>query len=334
MRVGNHYQTPNTTYGANGRSRAGGRSRASGGDAEAAASATEDEPKKAGATSEDTVELSGIAEDREQAVATATAEQVRANEESAETAEEAVPAADESEEAEETETDETGAAGSGAAEEAEETDEDEEAKLIEEAKKAAEKAAEEAKKAEEEAAAAARKEALATLKSDFKSYLNKLVFSPGLSKAPINISISDEAFEKMLDDPAYKKEMEHKIMREFMNMDWLTTSPAYMHINIDSSGKYSATPYMSNVSTNYTTETKNAFWTKGTGTTGSGSSTPTAEDELLAYQKEMFDMLRGESTAERRMFKTQLMNQYRVSMLSYLNQGYAADSLSTFSSLI
>lgn len=157
-------------------------------------------------------------------------------------------------------------------------------------------------------------QALADLKKDFKAFLDGLLITPGLARAPINIAVSDAAFEKMLADPEYREEIESKFRKDFMNLDWLTASPTYLHIGVDANGKYTSTPYVDSYGGNFASETKNSFWTRRTEGIDPDGERIVDEDQAL------LDLIRSQTPEERKLFHKQLVSQYRTSMLSLLNQ--------------
>lgn len=294
MRVGGYHHNPSMTYGAShrGKAAAGNRSK----EADAAADAEHASEAKTDVVEEKKDAATPTSTEAGKAEAEDTIENGNSTEESDDAAEATV----DSEDAD-------NAAGD-----------------VEEAE-----GVEDAEKADAAAAAEEAKKKLTAFKKEFAGFLDSLVMAPGLTKAAINVAISDAAFEKMLADPEYRKEIEGKFRNEFMNLNWLSASPTYLHINVGDSGQFTATPYIDSYGKNFATESKASFWSKN-------ANTEKTDDPLeLDDTQKLFELLRSQTREEKMLFKQQLLDSYRVSMLSFMNWNQSGDAAAgSFSSLI
>lgn len=107
------------------------------------------------------------------------------------------------------------------------------------------------------------------VKKEFSAYLDSLAISPGLKNTPINVTISDAAFERMLTDPDYKQRMMDLCKRDMCDPAWNAgNAPKYMHVQIthDTNNQYNhefvSHSYNYDTGPNYEAETRNAFWSK------------------------------------------------------------------------
>ena len=120
-----------------------------------------------------------------------------------------------------------------------------------------------------------KEQTLDDVKKEFYDYLDSLPISAGLGNTPINVTISDAAFERMQTDPEYKQRMKDLCKRDLCDPGWNNRGamgpPTYMHIQItpDTDNKYNseylATSYNSGAtSSNFKSESENSFWSRRT----------------------------------------------------------------------
>jgi hypothetical protein len=110
------------------------------------------------------------------------------------------------------------------------------------------------------------------VKKEFYDYLDSLPVSSGLGKTPINVTISEGAFERMLDDPEYMQRMKDLCKRDLCDPAWDSRGtlgpPTYIHVNITDNtnnqfnSEYVATSYNYDRGSNYESETESSFWSR------------------------------------------------------------------------
>lgn len=115
---------------------------------------------------------------------------------------------------------------------------------------------------------------LEDVKKEFYEYLDSLPVSAGLGGTPINVTVTEEAFERMRTDPEYMQRMKDLCKRDLCDPAWNDRSmmgpPTYMHINItdntnnEHNSEYVATSYNYDTGSNYESETANSFWSRRT----------------------------------------------------------------------
>lgn len=72
------------------------------------------------------------------------------------------------------------------------------------------------------------------VKREFYEFLDSLRLSPGLSRTPISVNITEKAFEKMLNNPDYEQKMKDLCVRDLCDPEWgRIIEPSALRITID-----------------------------------------------------------------------------------------------------
>lgn len=162
---------------------------------------------------------------------------------------------------------------------------------------------------------------LEDVKKEFYDFLDSLQTSAGLSKTPINVTVSDAAFERMLDDPEYMQRMKDLCRRDLCDPAWNTGSitPTYLHVNITDNtdnefgSEYVCHSYNYDRGPNYEAETANSFWSKNTGKNDESKKIR----EKRREEKEMLELL-----LDRAQQRKEMLNSSWQSTFSYNNASF------------
>lgn len=154
----------------------------------------------------------------------------------------------------------------------------------------------EADAAAESAAAEQQPKTLEEFKKDFYEYINSIPLHPSQQNARHSISISDQAFQKMMDDPEYKAEVEYILERE-MGANF-AVPPAFTTMTWDANGEYSGTAGGSAHMDKFETLSSDAFWKREPGTDEASKRADKRKEidklleELLARRQQQLSDLR------------------------------------------
>ncbi len=102
---------------------------------------------------------------------------------------------------------------------------------------------------------------LAEFKKQFYQFIESLPIHPSQAGARQSVSIHDHVFEKMLQDPGYKTEVENMIKESF-NANFSPANPAFCTFRLDANGEYRGTAGGSAYMSAFETEASDAFWRK------------------------------------------------------------------------
>lgn len=138
------------------------------------------------------------------------------------------------------------------------------------------------------------------VKKEFYDYLDSLSLSPGLSKTPISVNVTEKAFEKMLADPEYKQKMKDLCARDLCDPNWSTLPPSGINITIDAdcSEEYIATSWSS--SNGAKNVNSDGFWTRRT---KKNESARKDMDRKAQEKREMMNFLQERADERKRMTK-------------------------------
>lgn len=100
------------------------------------------------------------------------------------------------------------------------------------------------------------------VKREFYEYLDSLPISPGLSRTPISVNVTEAAFEKMLADPEYEQKMKDLCKRDLCDPAWSKLSPTGIAVTIDADceEEYLATSWSS--PDGHKNVDEDGFWTR------------------------------------------------------------------------
>lgn len=162
------------------------------------------------------------------------------------------------------------------------------------------------------------------VKNEFYDYLGSLQISRGLGNTHINVTVSEAAFERMLDDPEYMQRMMDLCKRDMCDPAWNThpIETPYMHINITDNtnnqfnSEYVASTYGGDgYGSNFESETANSFWSKKSDKSDESKKIREKRQE----EKEMLEFL-----VERAQQRKEMLNASWES-LPLPNNGFAYD---------
>ena len=105
---------------------------------------------------------------------------------------------------------------------------------------------------------------LEEFKREVYGLLNSMYIHPSQSKTQISISISDKAFEKMMNDPEYKKEILNVIQRDLGAAYPARAEPTYSCLRIGDDGEYRGDAMGAAFEGEFSTRSANSFWEKNT----------------------------------------------------------------------
>lgn len=83
----------------------------------------------------------------------------------------------------------------------------------------------------------APKQTLEEFKKEFSKFIDSVPIHPSQAKASLSISIHDNVFEKMMEDPEYKAEIENMV-REQLGASFSPADPAFCTMRLDANGEY------------------------------------------------------------------------------------------------
>lgn len=106
-----------------------------------------------------------------------------------------------------------------------------------------------------------KQQTLEEFKQEFYKFIDSVPIHPSQAGARHSVSIHDKAFEKMMNDPEFKAEVEGLIRREFSG-DFSIASPAFCTMRFDENGVYTGTAGGSAHMGKFETEAADAFWRK------------------------------------------------------------------------
>lgn len=135
---------------------------------------------------------------------------------------------------------------------------------------------------------------LEEFKKEFYAWIDTVPIHPSQAGAAHSVSIHDKAFEKMMNDPEYKAEVEALITREFGAA--FAVTPAFTTMRFDAEGVYTGTAGGSAHWGSYNRESSDAFWTSS----GSGKSEAQERAEARRTKRKKLDELMSELAADRR----------------------------------
>lgn len=115
---------------------------------------------------------------------------------------------------------------------------------------------------------AVKERSLEDVKKEFYDFVDALPKSKGLNGAFINVTVSEEAFERMRDEPDFMQRMMDLCERDLCDPAW-DTAPvpvSYIHVKItdntnnDCGSEYIASSYSQGCGSNFKSESDNSFW--------------------------------------------------------------------------
>lgn len=130
-----------------------------------------------------------------------------------------------------------------------------------------------------------KEQTLEEFKKEFHAWISTVPIHPSQAGAAHSVSIHDKAFEKMMNDPEYKAEVEALIKREFSAN--FAAPPAFTTMRFDAEGVYTGTAGGSAYWGEYETESSGAFWTNS----GGKSEAEARADARREKRKKLDDLL-------------------------------------------
>lgn len=141
-----------------------------------------------------------------------------------------------------------------------------------------------------------KEQTLEEFKKEFYAWLDTVPIHPSQANAAHSVSIHDKAFEKMMNDPEYKAEVEALIKREFSAN--FVASPAFTTMRFDAAGVYTGTAGGSAYWGEYVKESQDAFWTNNG---GSGKSEASERADAKRTKQKKLDELLDKLAEDRRL---------------------------------
>ncbi len=107
----------------------------------------------------------------------------------------------------------------------------------------------------------APKQTLAEFKKEFAQFIDSVPIHPSQAKASQSISIHDNVFEKMMNDPEYKAEIENMV-REQLGASFSPADPAFCTMRPDANGVYTGSAGGSFHMDKFEAQSADAFWNR------------------------------------------------------------------------
>ena len=164
------------------------------------------------------------------------------------------------------------------------------------------------------------------VKKEFYDYLGSLnITSPGLDGTAVDVTISDKAFEKMLNDPKYEQKMKDLCARDLCDPAWnsMPFGIQKLHVTIDDSGEYTCTSYNEGYQGSGLNDDPDAFWSRR-------SAKKKENDEIASEaaqkRKEMLDFLLERADARKRSNRDGVTTDYSGMVGGAFSSMYAGGS--------
>ncbi len=165
----------------------------------------------------------------------------------------------------------------------------------------------------------APKQTLEEFKKEFAKFVGSLPIHPSQAKASQSVSIHDNVFKKMMEDPDYKTEVEDMV-RESFAANFSPGDPAFCTMRLDANGEYRGTAGGSFHMDKFAAESADAVWKKDV----PASSRKTTDDSFFGNRKVKSKASRKKEQQEKLL---EQLSEKRRQQQEYLQNYFANKSL-------